>query len=86
MVGLFRADSGFYDKGIVAFLKARQINDLISAKLEPPYAESHVRWCERAEGGNPSPYSIPLLRRGERGKSAVPTILLKHANAIIIIS
>ena len=33
MVGLFRADSGFYDKGIVAFLKARQINDLISAKL-----------------------------------------------------
>lgn len=33
VVGLFRADRGFYDKGIVAFLKARRINYLIRAKL-----------------------------------------------------
>ncbi|MDE3022150.1 MAG: hypothetical protein KGI54_09835, partial [Pseudomonadota bacterium] len=26
-----------------------------SVLLEPPYAEPHVRWCERAEGVTPHP-------------------------------
>ena len=46
MVGLFRADSGFYDKGIVAFLKARQINDLISAKLTQALQQAIVDKCQ----------------------------------------
>jgi hypothetical protein len=32
-VGLFRADSGFYDKVIVALLKAKKISHIISARL-----------------------------------------------------
>ena len=32
-VGLFRADSGFYDKTIVALLKAKDISCIISARL-----------------------------------------------------
>lgn len=32
-VGLFRADSGFYDKTIVALLKSQKINHIISARL-----------------------------------------------------
>lgn len=46
VVGLFRADSGFYDKGIVAFLKARQINYLISAKLTQALQQAIVDQCQ----------------------------------------
>ena len=46
VVGLFRADSGFYDKGIVAFLKARQINYLISAKLTQALQQAIVEQCQ----------------------------------------
>jgi len=46
VVGLFRADSGFYNKGIVAFLKARQINYLISAKLTQALQQAIVDQCQ----------------------------------------
>jgi hypothetical protein len=46
VVGLFRADSGFYDKGVVAFLKARQINYLISAKLTQALQQAIVDQCQ----------------------------------------
>lgn len=32
-IGLFRADSGFYDKTIVDFLACRKITHIISARL-----------------------------------------------------
>ena len=40
-VGLFRADSGFYDKTIVALLKGHKISHIISARLRPSAAASH---------------------------------------------
>ena len=46
VVGLFRADSGFYDRAIVAFLKARQINYLISAKLTQALQQAIVDQCQ----------------------------------------
>ena len=52
-VGLFRADSGFYDKAIVAFLKARSINHVISAKLTQALQQaivSQCRWQDVAPG------------------------------------
>lgn len=45
-VGLFRADSGFYDKAIVAFLKARSINHVISAKLTQALQQAIVSQCQ----------------------------------------
>lgn len=45
-VGLFRADSGFYDKAIVGFLCARKINYLISAKLTPSLQHAIVERCK----------------------------------------
>jgi hypothetical protein len=46
VVGLFRADSGFYDKGVVAFLKTHQINYLISAKLTQALQQAIVDQCQ----------------------------------------
>ena len=46
VVGLFRADSGFYDRAIVAFLKARQINYLMSAKLTQALQQAIVDQCQ----------------------------------------
>ena len=45
-LGLFRADSGFYDKGIVAFLRSRKINYLISAKLTQALQLAIVNQCK----------------------------------------
>jgi len=44
-VGLFRADSGFYDKAIVAFLKARRINHILSARLTQALQQAIVDQC-----------------------------------------
>ena len=33
-----------------------------SVPLEPPYAEPHVRWCERAEGATPHPTRFCFTR------------------------
>ena len=46
------------------------IHVVISSLTEPPYAERHVRWCER--GGLNHPYSIvPMGPRGSMGVHGV---------------
>ena len=45
-VGLFRADSGFYDKAIVALLKAKQISFIISAKLTQALQQATLDQCK----------------------------------------
>lgn len=45
-VGLFRADSGFYDKSIVNLLKARKIAHIISARLTQALQQSIVDECK----------------------------------------
>lgn len=52
-VGLFRADSGFYDKDIVCWLKDKQISHIISAKLATALQQAIVercRWQEVSSG------------------------------------
>jgi hypothetical protein len=45
-VGLFRADSGFYDKATVALLKARKISHIISARLTQALQQAIVDQCK----------------------------------------
>jgi Transposase DDE domain group 1 len=45
-VGLFRADSGFYDKTIVAFLTERKINHIISSRLTQALQQAIVDRCQ----------------------------------------
>jgi hypothetical protein len=45
-VGLVRADSGFYDKAIVALLKARKISHIISARLTQALQQAIVDQCK----------------------------------------
>lgn len=44
-VGLFRADSGFYDKGIVLWLASTQISHIISAKLTTALQQAMLEQC-----------------------------------------
>jgi hypothetical protein len=45
-VGLFRADSGFYDKTIVSLLKAKKISHIISARLTQALQQAIVDQCQ----------------------------------------
>ena len=45
-VGLFRADSGLYDKAIVELLQAKKINYLISARLTQALQQAIVNQCK----------------------------------------
>lgn len=45
-VGLFRADSGFYDKTIVALLKSKKIAHIISARLTQGLQQAIVDRCK----------------------------------------
>ncbi len=45
-VGLFRADSGFYDKAIVALLSAKKISHIISARLTHALQQAIVEQCK----------------------------------------
>jgi hypothetical protein len=45
-VGLFRADSGFYDKATVALLKAREISHIISARVTQALQQAIVERCK----------------------------------------
>jgi hypothetical protein len=45
-VGLFRADSGFYDKTIVALLKGHKISHIISARLTQALQQAIVDQCQ----------------------------------------
>jgi hypothetical protein len=45
-VGLFRADSGFYDKAIVALLKGHKINHIISVRLTQALQQAIVAQCQ----------------------------------------
>ena len=52
-VGLFRADSGFYDKAIVALLKGHKINHIISVRLTQALQQAIVdqsQWQQVAPG------------------------------------
>ena len=52
-VGLFRADSGFYDKAIVALLKAKKISHIISARLTQALQQAifdHCKWQQVEPG------------------------------------
>ena len=46
IVGLFRADSGFYDKAIVALLKGHKISHIISARLTQALQQAIVDQCQ----------------------------------------
>ncbi|NJS35647.1 MAG: IS1380 family transposase [Brachymonas sp.] len=48
-VGLFRADSGFYDKAIVAWLQAKKISHIISARLTTALQQAIVDQCKWQE-------------------------------------
>ncbi len=52
-MGLFRAESGFYDKVIAAWLKAKKISHIISAHLIQALQQSLVDQCkwQRVEVG-----------------------------------
>lgn len=45
-VGLFRADSGFYDKTIVCLLQKKNINHIISARLTQALQQAIVDQCQ----------------------------------------
>ena len=45
-MGLFRAESGFYDKVIAAWLKAKKISHIISARLTTALQQSIVDQCQ----------------------------------------
>ena len=44
--GLFRADSGFYDKAIVGQLKAKKISHIISARLTQALQQAIMDQCK----------------------------------------
>ena len=45
-MGLFRADSGFYDKAIVGQLKAKKISHIISARLTQALQQAIMDQCK----------------------------------------
>jgi len=45
-VGLFRADSGFYDKAIVGFLKERKVSHIISVRLTQALQQTIIDQCK----------------------------------------
>lgn len=52
-VGLFRADSGFYQKKVMEWLESRQTDYVIAIKMYPYLKDaikSQVKWIEKAEG------------------------------------
>jgi len=52
-IGLFRADSGFYDKKVFNFLEARNINYIIAVRLHRPLQQklaTHRTWMKVANG------------------------------------
>lgn len=51
-VGLFRADSGFYDKGIMAWLAGKKISHIISAKLTTALQQAILEQCRWQEVTN----------------------------------
>lgn len=51
-VGLFRADSGFYDKGIMAWLAGKKISHIISAKLTTALQQAVLEQCRWQEVTN----------------------------------
>lgn len=51
-VGLFRADSGFYDKGIMAWLAGKKISHITSAKLTTALQQAILEQCRWQEVTN----------------------------------
>lgn len=52
-IGLFRADSGFYDKKIFNYLDKKSINYIIAARMYAPIQHniaSHHNWLKMADG------------------------------------
>jgi hypothetical protein len=52
-IGLFRADSGFYDKKVFNFLEARNNNYIVAVHLNRPLQQkldSHRTWMKVANG------------------------------------
>ena len=52
-IGLFRADSGFYDKKVFNFLEARNINYIVAVRLHRPLQQkmaAHRTWMRIANG------------------------------------
>ena len=52
-IGLFRADSGFYDKKVFSILEARTINYIIAVRLHRPLQQklaTHRTWMKVANG------------------------------------
>jgi hypothetical protein len=70
-VGLFRADSGFYDKKVFHYLEQRKINYIVAVRLYAPVQQliaSHKNWWSLSKGVEiaESPYQSPLWDKPRR--------------------
>ena len=70
-VGLFRADSGFYDKKVLAYLENKSINYMVAVRLYAPVQQliaSHKTWLRLSDGVEvaESVYQSPLWNTSRR--------------------
>jgi hypothetical protein len=70
-VGLFRADSGFYDKKVLEYLEQRSINYIVAVRLYAPVQQliaSHKTWTRLSDGIEvaESAYQSPLWNKPRR--------------------
>lgn len=70
-IGLFRADSGFYDKKVFNYLESRQINYIVAVRLYKPVQiliAAHKTWTQMSNGIEiaESQYQSPLWNKTRR--------------------
>lgn len=70
-IGLFRADSGFYDKKVFNYLESRQINYIVAVRLYKPVQiliAAHKTWTQLSDGIEiaESQYQSPLWNKSRR--------------------
>lgn len=70
-IGLFRADSGFYDKKVFNYLESRQINYIVAVRLYKPVQiliAAHKTWTQLSNGIEiaESQYQSPLWNKSRR--------------------
>jgi hypothetical protein len=70
-VGLFRADSGFYDKKVFNYLEQKSINYIVAVRLYAPVQQliaSNKTWMRLSDGIEiaESPYQSPLWDKPRR--------------------
>jgi len=70
-IGLFRADSGFYDKKVFNYLEGKDINYIVAVRLYQPVQQlivSHTKWMQIAPGieVGEAQYQSPLWDKSRR--------------------